>query len=105
VCEQLGRVDCRRPFGVRGRKKERNRNWIWELIVEVVTHPWREAGSWTQPIGGACDLSGSNRHYHAGIDEGRSAVRMCCLVDGWEALSEESQMHLLEVKVCESDKA
>lgn len=36
---------------------------------------------------------------------GRSAVRMCCLVDGWEALSEESQMHLLKVKVCESDKA
>jgi hypothetical protein len=33
---------------------------------------------------------------------GRSAVRVCCLVDGWEALLEESQMHLLEVKVCES---
>jgi hypothetical protein len=68
VCEQLGRVGCRRPFGVRGRKKERNGNWIWELVVEAVTHPWREAGCCTQPIGGACGLSGSNRHYHAGID-------------------------------------
>lgn len=28
VCEQLGRVDCRRPFGVRGRKKERKKGKV-----------------------------------------------------------------------------
>jgi hypothetical protein len=51
VCEQLEGVDCRRPFGVRGEKKERTGGRIWELILEVVTHPWREAGCCMQPIG------------------------------------------------------
>lgn len=46
----------------------------------------------------ACDLSGSNRHYRAGVDERRSAMRMCCLVDGKEALLQESQMHLLKAE-------
>jgi hypothetical protein len=63
VCEQLEGVDsrdCHAPLA---------RGWMLH------------AADWS-----ACDLSGSNRDCGAGIDGRRSAVRVCCLVDGWETL-------------------
>lgn len=45
---------------------------------------------------GACDISGSSSHCHAGIDEGRSATRVCCLVDGARKLSQEAHTHMFK---------